>query len=66
MKNPARGSAIPIQHDMIECNGTKTFLFDLKRHQNRRLLGLRPKTPLDGGTHRVLHTFLRGWRREER
>ena len=44
---------------MIDCNGTKTFLFDLKRHQNRWLLGLKisPQTPQDGRTHCVLHTF---------
>ena len=48
--------ATPIQHDMIDCNGIKAFLFDLKRHQNRWRLGLRPRPSLDGGTHRVLHT----------
>ena len=33
----------PIQHVMVNCNGIKTFLFDLKMHQNRWRLGLSPR-----------------------
>ena len=41
---------------MIDCNSTKTFLFDLKKAPKSLAAGASPQTPLDGGTHRVLHT----------
>ena len=41
------------QPDMVDFNGIKTFLFDLKMHQNRWRWGSAPDPTR--GAHRVLH-----------
>ena len=57
--------AFPIQHDMIDCNGTKTFLGSKKAPKSLAARAS-PQTPLDDGLMEELTAFYTPLERMER